>query len=93
MTNQDIIALIGQEDLKKVLSYLVDQCNGELEADIDKDYEDDKDHMTLSVYSEYFSERHLNVLFQYTFYYAEVSFRPKKQKMLITLEVVVNKSL
>ena len=90
MTNQEIIALIKHEDLKSVLSYLVDQCNGELTADIE-DY-DDEYLMTLSVYSEYFSKKHLDVLFQYSYRYNEIIFRPKEQKIEITLEVIVNKA-
>jgi hypothetical protein len=93
MTSQEIIALIKQEDLKSVLSYLVAQCNGELEADIQDDYDDDKDLVTLTVYSEYFSKKHLDVLLKHTFHYDGVIFRKHKQKMEITLEIVVNKSL
>jgi len=91
MTNQEIIALIKHEDLKNVLSYLVAQCNGELEAEFQDDYDDEDDLMTLSVYSEYFSKKHLDVLFQYSYHYNEIIFRPRKQKMGITLEVVVRK--
>jgi predicted nucleotidyltransferase len=90
MTNQEIIALIKQEDLKSVLSYLVAQCNGELEAEFE-DY-DDEHLMTLSVFSEYFTKKHLDVLFQYAYRYNEIIFRPKEQKIEITLEVIVNKA-
>jgi hypothetical protein len=90
MTNQEIIALIKQEDLKSVLSYLVAQCNGELEAEFE-DY-DDEHLMTLSVFSEYFTKKHLDVLFQYAYRYNEISYRSTKQKMRITLEVLVNKA-
>lgn len=90
MTNQEIIALIKQEDLKSVLSYLVAQCNGELEAEFE-DY-DDEYLMTLNVFSEYFTKKHLDVLFQYAYRYNEIGFRSTKQKMRITLEVLVNKA-
>jgi len=85
MTSQEIIELTANGDLKQTFSYLVDQCNGEL-----VNY-DEGDFMDITVYSECFSKKNLDVLFKHSYYKGctEIVYSQKYKKLRLTgLEVM-----
>jgi hypothetical protein len=85
---QEILNLIKNDDLKQVLTYLVDQCNGELIGDIESDEDDYSD---ITIYSEFFDKKKLEVIFKYCSY-PEIVFSPKFNKMRIRMELNLSKS-
>ncbi len=85
---QEILNLIKNDDLKQVLTYLVDQCNGELMGDIESDEDGYSD---ITIYSEFFDKKMLDVIFKYSCY-SEVVFSPKFKKMRINMELYLSKS-
>ncbi len=85
---QEILNLIKNDDLKQVLSYLINQCNGELKGHIESDEDDYSD---ITIYSEFFDKKKLEVIFKYC-RYPEIIFSPKFNKMKIGMELYLSKS-
>lgn len=86
-TSKDIIARIKQQDLKNVLTYLVDKCNGVVEL-----YSDggEDSYSDITIYSEYFKKQHLDVIFNYCFYSKEIVYCPKMKMMRMGMELELN---
>ena len=87
-TSQEVIALLPDTltQLKETLLYLVKQCEGEVI--LSNDGREDEDISEIDIYSEHFEKKHLDILFQYTFYYKYVSIKRGKLKVSIELELI-----
>lgn len=93
MTNQEVIALITNEELKIVLSYVIDSCQGELSGYLQRDCDEGKDLLEINVYSKFFTKKQLDLLFEYAFYGESVYYNKRMEKMCVNIEVVVNKAV
>lgn len=80
---QILEALKGKDQLIDVLKYIVDQCNGNL---VFEDNRADGFISELTVYSECFTKKHLDVLFQYADY-EEVAIAKGKMKIRLSLDL------
>lgn len=82
--SQAVIARIKNEELKSVLKYIESECGGTVEIWSDGG---DSNYSDVTVYSEYFSKKHLEVIFKHCFYGAEVMYAPSKKMMKIGMEL------
>ena len=85
MNSQEVIALVKNKELKEVMSYVVDQCNGLVVLSTDG-----RDIGCLSdvyVYSECFNLKQLTTLFSFAYHYEEVVFSKQYQMMKVLLEI------
>lgn len=80
---QILEALKGHDQLIDVLKYLVDQCNGNIE------FEDNRSEgfvSELTVWSECFTKKQLDLLFQYADY-PEVAVSKGKMRIRLSLDI------
>jgi hypothetical protein len=85
LINQEVIDLISNEELKKVLSDILRKYESLIELSFDGRQEGDVSE--ISVFSECFEKNELKVLFQFCYYYDAVVYNKKRGMMVVHLDV------
>jgi hypothetical protein len=85
LKNQEVIDIITNEELKKVLSDILRKYESLIE--LSSDGRQDGTISEISVFSECFEKHELKVLFQFCFYYDAVVYNKKKGMMVVHLDV------
>lgn len=85
LANQEVIDIITNEELKKVLSDILRKYESLIELSYDGRKEGNVSG--ISVFSGCFEKDELKVLFQFCFYYDAVVYNKKRGMMLVHLDV------
>jgi len=85
LTNEEVINLITNEELKKVLSKMLVKYTSLIELSYDG--REEGNISEIAVYSECFEKHELKTLFQFCFYYDAVVYNKKKEMMVIHLDM------
>ena len=80
-SNEEIINMIIDEDLKEALNYIVKQNQGQLEI-----YEIEDDWIDVIVYSNVFNRNRLEMLFKHSTWDNAVLFNKEKQLLSFVIE-------
>jgi len=85
LINQEVIDLITNEELKKVLSDILRKYESLIELSYDGRQEGNVSE--INVFSECFEKHELKTLFQFCYYYDAVVYNKKRGMMVVHLDV------
>lgn len=85
LTNEEVINLITNEELKKVLSGILRKYESLIE--LSHDGRQEGNISEIAVFSECFEKNELKTLFQFCFYYDAVVYNKKREMMVIHLDI------